>query len=73
VPPGEVTFSESLDALIHWAPVADELKQYDVEALRNSMRFQWKHVRDQLTSLLDVESVVEDIQRQSLMIETGDP
>ena len=60
VPADETAFAGSLDALVHWAPVADELKQYDVEALRNSMRFQWKHVRDQLTSLLDAKAVVSD-------------
>ncbi len=60
VPADETAFAGSLDALVHWAPVADELKQYDVEALRNSMRFQWKHVRDQLTPLLDAKAVVSD-------------
>ncbi len=57
VPADETVFAGSLDALVYWAPVADELKRYDVEALRNSMRFQWKAVRDQLAARLDAESV----------------
>lgn len=57
IPEGEAVFENSLKALVHWAPVADELKQYDVVPVRNSMRFQWKTVRDQLKSLLDADAV----------------
>jgi len=54
---GEKSFEPSLAALVEWAPIADELKQYDVQAVRNSMRFKWKTVRDQLETLLQVDSV----------------
>lgn len=41
----ESIFSESPDALLHWAPIADELKRYDGEIVRNSVRFRWGEVR----------------------------
>lgn len=54
---GENSFAPSLTALVDWAPIADELKQYDVQAVRNSMRFKWKTVRDQLEDLLQTDAV----------------
>lgn len=60
VDPGEGPFENSLAALVEWAPIADELKLFDVETVKNSMRHKWKTVRDQLNELLDVESVLTD-------------
>lgn len=57
--PGE-TFEASLAALVEWSPIADELKVYDVEIVKNSMRFKWKAVRDQFESLIDAEAVLAD-------------
>jgi len=57
---GEKSFEPSLAALIEWAPIADELKQYDVQAVRNSMRFKWKTVRDQLETLLQTDAVIAE-------------
>jgi hypothetical protein len=57
---GEAAFEGSLSALVEWAPIADELKLFDVEIVKNSMRFKWKSVRDQLTELLDAEAVLAD-------------
>ena len=53
----ESAFAGSLAALVEWAPIADELKRYDVQAVRNSLRFQWKAVRDELDRLLDADAV----------------
>ena len=38
-------FTESPEALVFWAPVADELKSHDVEIIRNSVRFRWHEIR----------------------------
>ena len=57
---GESPFRGSLAALVRWAPVADELKINDVEIVRNSMRFKWKKVREQLDSSIDVDAVITD-------------
>jgi len=60
IEPGEGPFENSLSALVEWAPIADELKLFDVEIVKNSMRFKWKKVRDQLHEVLDAESVLAD-------------
>lgn len=57
---GEAAFNRSLDALVEWAPISDELKKYDVEIVRNSLRFKWKTVRDQFEPLLDADAVMND-------------
>jgi hypothetical protein len=57
---GEGPFANSLAALVEWAPIADELKLFDVKIVKNSMRHKWKTVRDQLNELLDAESVLTD-------------
>ena len=41
----EACFEASLTAMVHWSPIADELKQYDTEIIRNSIRFRWQEVR----------------------------
>jgi len=61
IPDGEAVFENSINALVHWAPVADELKQYDIVPVRNSMRFQWKTVRDQLRDRLDADAVAANL------------
>ena len=38
-------FQSSADALFHWSPISDELKQYDEEIVRNSIRFRWQAIR----------------------------
>jgi hypothetical protein len=60
IEPGEGPFEGSLNALVEWAPIADELKILDEEIVRNSMRFKWKKVRDQFEKLIDAEAVLAD-------------
>ena len=55
---GEFSFSESPSALIYWAPVVDDLKQHDEEIVRNSIRFRWQEVRQDLRKALDAPSVL---------------
>ena len=56
----ENAFHASPESLVEWAPIADELKVHDVTIVKNSMRFKWKRVRDQLNELLDADSVLAD-------------
>lgn len=51
----ESPFSESPDALVYWAPVIDDLKQYDEAIVRNSIRFRWQEIRRTLRDLLRPE------------------
>ncbi len=55
---GEAPFEGSQNALVEWAPVAPQLKEFDTEIVINSMRFKWKHVRDELRQRLDADAVV---------------
>ena len=54
----EAPFSESPAALVHWAPIADDLKDLDEEIVRNSVRFRWHEVRRELRSCLDAAAVL---------------
>ena len=45
---GETAFAGSVDDLVRVAPIADELKELDREIVRNSIRFRWRDVREQL-------------------------
>ena len=47
-----------LYALVEWAPIGDELKQYDAEIVRGSVRFRWQEVRRDLRRDLDAEAVL---------------
>jgi hypothetical protein len=55
-------FSQSPDALVYWAPVMDELKQLDEEIVRNSVRFRWREVREELGVLLDAGALAAEIE-----------
>lgn len=54
----EAPFENSQHALVEWAPVAPQLKEFDTDIVINSMRFKWKGVRDQLRQRLDAGSVL---------------
>lgn len=56
VPDDETAFAESPAALVHWAPIVDELKQLDEEIVRNSIRFRWQEVRRELRRDLDARA-----------------
>lgn len=57
----EEPFSESPEALVKWAPIVDELKQFDTEIVRNSVRFRWQEVRRDLRRDLDAAAVLETV------------
>lgn len=54
----EAPFAESPAALVHWAPIADDLKDLDEEIVRNSVRFRWHEVRRELRGSLDGAAVL---------------
>ncbi len=53
-------FTESPQALVKWAPIAPELKKYDAEIVRNSIRYAWIEVRARLRERLAAEAVAAD-------------
>lgn len=59
----ESAFSESPTALIHWAPVVENLKELDEEIVRNSVRFRWQEIRRDLRRNLDPMAVLRDADR----------
>ncbi|MBO6725522.1 MAG: hypothetical protein JJ911_07670 [Rhizobiaceae bacterium] len=54
---GGDAFTASPDALVRWAPIAEELKRFDVEIVRNSVRFAWNEVIRTLRKRLDAEAI----------------
>ncbi len=54
----EEPFRDSPEALVIWAPIADELKQYDAEIVRGSVRFRWQEVRRDLRRDLDAGALL---------------
>lgn len=51
---------DSPAALLKWAPIAPELKKFDVEVVHNSVRFAWYEVRSQFRKRCDVTMIVEN-------------
>ncbi|MBO6949718.1 MAG: hypothetical protein JJ855_17190 [Rhodospirillales bacterium] len=50
-------FRESPSRVVKWAPIADELKKYDVEYVENSVKFAWANIRRQYEKRLDRDAV----------------
>lgn len=55
---GDGPFVESPGALVYWAPIVEELKVLDEEIVRNSVRFRWNEIREQLRRVLDAQAVM---------------
>lgn len=55
---GDAPFVESPTALVHWAPIVDELKALDEDIVRNSVRFRWHEICRQLRQALDAAAVI---------------
>jgi len=53
-------FAGSETDLIRHAPVVDEFKELDSEIVRNSIRFRWRDVRQQLRKRIDPGAVAAD-------------
>ena len=61
---GENAFEASPVDLVKHAPIADELKELDVDIVVNSTRFRWRDIRTQLRERLDPAAVSADWSRQ---------
>ncbi len=53
-------FTRSPAALIRWAPIAEELKEFDRDIVENSINFAWRDIRVDLRNRLDAGAVRED-------------
>lgn len=62
-PRGADIFSESPAALVRWAPIAPELKQFDREIVENSIKFKWRDTRRDFERRLDAAAVVAALRR----------
>ena len=54
-------FTCSPKALVEWAPIAPELKQFDREIVENSITFAWRDIREQLDKRLDPAAIIAEI------------
>jgi len=55
---GANAFQSSADALIRWAPIAEELKAQDEEIVRNSIHMRWIGIRREIKEILVPEAVL---------------
>ncbi len=53
-------FTRSPAALLRWAPIADELKQFDAEIVENSMKFAWIEIRRDLHTRLVKDAIAAE-------------
>ena len=58
------SFTESPQAILRWAPIADRLKRYDREIVTNSAMFAWNDIREQFGKRLDADAISADLRRQ---------
>ncbi|MDD9855929.1 MAG: hypothetical protein OXU88_07115 [Gammaproteobacteria bacterium] len=65
-------FTESPRALVHWAPIADELKRRDAGIVRNSVRFRWQEIRRDLRRRLRAREVMAAAGVDGAGAEAGD-
>jgi hypothetical protein len=54
------TFTLSPKELVRWAPIAPDLKKYDVEIVENSIRFAWVAIREEFKRLYRHEAFIAD-------------
>ena len=55
-------FQSSADALIRWAPIADELKAQDEEIVRNSIHMKWINIRQETRSILKTDMIIASME-----------
>jgi hypothetical protein len=55
------TFVRCLESIVRWAPISDDLKAFDIEYIRNSVRFSWIDVRKMFFDRLDTNAVATDL------------
>ena len=57
-------FQSSTDALFHWSPISDELKQYDEEIVRNSIRFRWQAIRQYARANIQTAELINSTNKE---------
>lgn len=57
-------FTLSPKELVRWAPIAPELKKYDVEIVENSIRFAWVAKRQEFLEVYNHEAFIADWRAQ---------
>ena len=55
---GPAAFQSSADALMRWAPIADELKGLDDEIVRNSIHLKWINVRREIQEIVVPDRII---------------
>ena len=58
---GPNAFKSSSDALMKWAPTADEFKVLDEEIVRNSIHLRWINIRRDVLETLVMDKVTADL------------
>ena len=58
-------FTRSPAAVLKWAPIADELKQFDTEIVENSVKFAWVDVREQFMKRVVPAHIAREIEGKS--------
>ena len=58
---GPNAFQSSSDALMKWAPTADEFKVLDEEIVRNSIHLRWINIRRDVLETLVMDKVTADL------------
>ncbi len=53
----DTVFSASPDALYHWSPIAEELKESDEPIVKNSVRYRWIEIRRSVRRLYDTDAL----------------
>ncbi|MCP4187545.1 MAG: esterase [Gammaproteobacteria bacterium] len=53
----DTIFSQSPEAVYHWSPITDELKERDENIVRNSVRFRWIDIRRHTRKQLNLEKL----------------
>ncbi len=54
----DTPFTESPDALVHWAPIIDVLKEMDADIVKSSVRYRWQEIRRDLRRDLRAEAII---------------
>lgn len=57
---GDGAFSRSPKELVRWAPIAPQLKKYDVEIVENSIRFAWVAFRTEFNRIAEFDAILAD-------------
>lgn len=65
-------FTESPPTVVKWAPIADQLKQYDVEYVENSVKFAWSNIRRQFAKRLRRDQLTTDFGKPGDIGKPGD-